>query len=87
MLSEDIAGTDLGSCRVCIKYIMNIENFVITKVKKPKFLSTVSRLVYILLYLLCLIYFFYIIFPADLHKPWWDPIHMINCCGKEDNRS
>ena len=57
MLSEDIAGTDLGSCRVCIKYIMNIENFVITKVKKPKFLSTVSRLVYILLYL-CLYFIF-----------------------------
>ena len=57
MLSEDIAGTDLGSCCVCIKYIMNIENFVITKVKKPKFLSTVSRLVYILLYVF-IFYFF-----------------------------
>ena len=60
MLSEDIAGTNLGSCRICIKYIRNIENFVITKVKKPKLLSTVSRLVYILLYLLCLLYFIFL---------------------------
>ena len=60
MLSEDIAGTNLGSCRICIKYIRNIENFVITKVKKPKLLSTVSRLVYILLYLLFIILYFFI---------------------------